>query len=247
MKTRAGPEPVELSGPPPGQLSGQRQRVAIGRAIVREPKAFLFDEPLEPRRRPARRHAAGNQRVAPEARQTTMIYVTHDQVEAMTMADKIVVLNAGRSSRSAARLSFTTARQPVRRRLHRQPQDELHHRTVRRRNGAHTIGVRPEHVGGRFPPAPSLSPAALRSLGGATTTPGAKAAGGNGMAMTSQIATPAMTAASSARVSSISAGQFPPAHMAVYLDDLFNLAKASDRAIIGLACAAPDTADSATR
>src|SRR5665213_2845998 len=81
----------------PGQLSGgQRQRVAIGRAIVREPKAFLFDEPL------SNLDAALRVQMRLEISQlhntlrTTMVYVTHDQVEAMTMADKIVVLNAGR-------------------------------------------------------------------------------------------------------------------------------------------------------
>ncbi|WP_026960092.1 MULTISPECIES: ABC transporter ATP-binding protein [Aliagarivorans] len=81
--------PKELSG-------GQRQRVAIGRAIVRNPKAFLFDEPLsnldaelrvEMRLQIAKLH---------QEIDTTMIYVTHDQVEAMTLADKIVVLRDGR-------------------------------------------------------------------------------------------------------------------------------------------------------
>jgi multiple sugar transport system ATP-binding protein len=81
----------------PKQLSGgQRQRVAIGRAIVREPKVFLFDEPLsnldaalrvQTRIEIAKLHSDMN---------ATMIYVTHDQVEAMTLADRIVVLNAGR-------------------------------------------------------------------------------------------------------------------------------------------------------
>ena len=81
----------------PGQLSGgQRQRVAIGRSIVREPKVFLFDEPLSNLDAALR----GDMRV--ELSQlhrelnATMVYVTHDQVEAMTMADRIVVLNAGR-------------------------------------------------------------------------------------------------------------------------------------------------------
>jgi multiple sugar transport system ATP-binding protein len=83
----------------PKQLSGgQRQRVAIGRAIVRNPKVFLFDEPLsnldaalrlQTRVEIARLHAEIG---------ATMIYVTHDQVEAMTLADRIVVLNHGRSS-----------------------------------------------------------------------------------------------------------------------------------------------------
>ena len=81
-------KPKELSG-------GQRQRVAIGRAIVREPEAFLFDEPLsnldaalrvQMRMELARLHKRLGK---------TMIYVTHDQVEAMTLADKIVVFNAG--------------------------------------------------------------------------------------------------------------------------------------------------------
>jgi multiple sugar transport system ATP-binding protein len=81
----------------PGQLSGgQRQRVAIGRSIVRNPKIFLFDEPLSNLDAALR----GDMRV--ELSQlhreldATMIYVTHDQVEAMTMADRIVVLNAGK-------------------------------------------------------------------------------------------------------------------------------------------------------
>ena len=80
----------------PGQLSGgQRQRVAIGRAIVREPSAFLFDEPLSNLDAALRvgmrlEISEMHKRLA-----TTMIYVTHDQVEAMTMADKIVVLQAG--------------------------------------------------------------------------------------------------------------------------------------------------------
>ncbi len=80
----------------PGQLSGgQRQRVAIGRSIVRDPKIFLFDEPLSNLDAALR----GDMRI--ELRQlhnqlgATMIYVTHDQVEAMTMADRIVVLNGG--------------------------------------------------------------------------------------------------------------------------------------------------------
>ncbi len=81
----------------PGQLSGgQRQRVAIGRSIVRNPKIFLFDEPLSNLDAALR----GDMRV--ELSQlhrdlsATMIYVTHDQIEAMTMAHRIVVLNAGR-------------------------------------------------------------------------------------------------------------------------------------------------------
>jgi len=81
----------------PGQLSGgQRQRVAIGRAIVREPKAFLFDEPLSNLDAALRGQMRIEIAQLHQALKTTMVYVTHDQVEAMTMADKIVVLNAGR-------------------------------------------------------------------------------------------------------------------------------------------------------
>ena len=81
----------------PGQLSGgQRQRVAIGRSIVREPKIFLFDEPLSNLDAALR----GDMRVElselHKQLSTTMVYVTHDQVEAMTMADRIVVLKDGR-------------------------------------------------------------------------------------------------------------------------------------------------------
>jgi multiple sugar transport system ATP-binding protein len=80
----------------PGQLSGgQRQRVAIGRAIVREPSAFLFDEPLSNLDAALRVNMRLEISELHHNLDTTMIYVTHDQVEAMTMADKIVVLNAG--------------------------------------------------------------------------------------------------------------------------------------------------------
>ncbi|MBL0373536.1 sn-glycerol-3-phosphate ABC transporter ATP-binding protein UgpC [Rhizobium sp. KVB221] len=81
----------------PAQLSGgQRQRVAIGRAIVRNPKAFLFDEPLSNLDAELRVHMRVEIAKLHQALKTTMVYVTHDQVEAMTLADKIVVLRAGR-------------------------------------------------------------------------------------------------------------------------------------------------------
>ncbi len=80
----------------PKQLSGgQRQRVAIGRAIVREPSAFLFDEPLSNLDAALRVGMRLEISELHKRLKTTMIYVTHDQVEAMTLADKIVVLNAG--------------------------------------------------------------------------------------------------------------------------------------------------------
>jgi len=80
----------------PSQLSGgQRQRVAIGRAIVRDPEVFLFDEPLSNLDAALRVQMRGEITKLHQDLGATMIYVTHDQVEAMTMADKIVVLSAG--------------------------------------------------------------------------------------------------------------------------------------------------------
>jgi multiple sugar transport system ATP-binding protein len=81
----------------PKQLSGgQRQRVAIGRAIVRNPKIFLFDEPLSNLDAALRVQMRLELSRLHKELQATMIYVTHDQVEAMTLADKVVVLNSGR-------------------------------------------------------------------------------------------------------------------------------------------------------
>jgi multiple sugar transport system ATP-binding protein len=132
----------------PGQLSGgQRQRVAIGRAIVREPAAFLFDEPLS--NLDAALRVGMRQEISElhQSLKTTMVYVTHDQVEAMTMADKIVVLNAGRIEQVGSPLE-----------LYHQP----HNRFVAgfigsprmnfiegpeaAKHNAHAIGIRPEHI-----------------------------------------------------------------------------------------------------
>ena len=80
----------------PRQLSGgQRQRVAVGRAIVREPKVFLFDEPLSNLDAKLRVETRANISRLHQQLQTTFIYVTHDQIEAMTMATRIAVMNAG--------------------------------------------------------------------------------------------------------------------------------------------------------
>ncbi|MCJ7626139.1 MAG: sn-glycerol-3-phosphate ABC transporter ATP-binding protein UgpC [Anaerolineaceae bacterium] len=81
-------KPRELSG-------GQRQRVAVGRAIVREPKVFLFDEPLSNLDAKLRVQTRGEISRLHQRLQATFIYVTHDQVEAMTMATRIAVLNLG--------------------------------------------------------------------------------------------------------------------------------------------------------
>ncbi|QYK41814.1 MAG: ABC transporter ATP-binding protein [Paracoccaceae bacterium] len=132
----------------PGQLSGgQRQRVAIGRAIVREPAAFLFDEPLS--NLDAALRVTMRQEITElhQSLKTTMIYVTHDQVEAMTMADKIVVLHAGRIEQVGSPLE-----------LYRSPKNlfvagfigspKMNFITgpEAAKHGAATIGVRPEHL-----------------------------------------------------------------------------------------------------
>ncbi len=82
-------KPKELSG-------GQRQRVAVGRAIVRDPEVFLFDEPLSNLDAKLRVHMRVQLSQLHNKLKATMIYVTHDQVEAMTMGDRICVLNSGR-------------------------------------------------------------------------------------------------------------------------------------------------------
>ena len=91
----------------PGTLSGgQRQRVAIGRAIVRQPKIFLFDEPLSNLDAALRSEMRIELMELHKRLGSTMVYVTHDQVEAMTMADKIVVLDAGTISQVGSPLEL---------------------------------------------------------------------------------------------------------------------------------------------
>ena len=132
----------------PGQLSGgQRQRVAIGRAIVREPTAFLFDEPLSNLDAALRVGMRLEISELHKRLSTTMIYVTHDQVEAMTMADKIVVLQNGVIEQVGSPLE-----------LYRNPQNtfvagfigsprmNLLTGAEAARHKAHTIGIRPEHI-----------------------------------------------------------------------------------------------------
>jgi len=131
----------------PGQLSGgQRQRVAIGRAIVREPEAFLFDEPLSNLDAALRVNMRLEISELHQNLKTTMIYVTHDQVEAMTMADKIVVLSDGHIEQVGSPLE-----------LYRNPRNrfvagfigspKMNFMTGRHADNynAHSIGIRPEH------------------------------------------------------------------------------------------------------
>jgi len=132
----------------PGQLSGgQRQRVAIGRAIVREPEAFLFDEPLSNLDAALR----GNMRLEiselHQSLKTTMIYVTHDQVEAMTMADKIVVLQGGVIEQVGSPLELY--RNPANLFVAGfigSPRMNLISGSRAQEYKAHTIGIRPEHL-----------------------------------------------------------------------------------------------------
>ena len=134
----------------PGQLSGgQRQRVAIGRAIVRDPKVFLFDEPLSNLDAALRVNMRLEIARLQDTLGTTAIYVTHDQIEAMTLADKIVVLSAGQIKQvgsplelydhpanlfvagfiGSPKMNFVTGQAAAAR-------------------GAATIGIRPEHIAG---------------------------------------------------------------------------------------------------
>jgi multiple sugar transport system ATP-binding protein len=97
----------ELLDRKPRQLSGgQRQRVAIGRAIVRQPDVFLFDEPLSNLDAGLRAQMRVEIARLHKGLETTMIYVTHDQVEAMTLADRIVLLNKGRIEQEGAPLDL---------------------------------------------------------------------------------------------------------------------------------------------
>jgi len=132
----------------PGQLSGgQRQRVAIGRAIVREPAAFLFDEPLSNLDAALR---VGMRLEISELHKrlaTTMIYVTHDQVEAMTMADQIVVLQAGVIEQVGSPLElYQTPRNQFVAGFIGSPKMNFIGGAEAQKHGAHTIGVRPEHI-----------------------------------------------------------------------------------------------------
>ena len=132
--------PAELSG-------GQRQRVAIGRAIVREPSLFLFDEPLSTLDAALRVQTRLEIASLHRRLKATMIYVTHDQVEAMTLADKIVVLNAGRIEQVGSPME-----------LYNRPANlfvagfigspQMNFIPAGRlgRSDAETIGVRPEHM-----------------------------------------------------------------------------------------------------
>ncbi len=132
----------------PGQLSGgQRQRVAIGRAIVREPQAFLFDEPLSNLDAALRVNMRLEISELHASLKTTMIYVTHDQVEAMTMADKIVVLNAGRVEQVGSPLHlYQNPQNTFVAGFIGSPKMNLITGAEAAKHSATTIGIRPEHI-----------------------------------------------------------------------------------------------------
>lgn len=132
----------------PGQLSGgQRQRVAIGRAIVREPKAFLFDEPLSNLDAALRVSMRLEIAELHHSLGATMVYVTHDQVEAMTMADKIVVLEAGRIQQVGSPLElYHSPQNTFVAGFIGSPKMNLISGEAAKEHGAATIGIRPEHL-----------------------------------------------------------------------------------------------------
>ncbi len=133
-------KPKALSG-------GQRQRVAIGRAIVRQPKVFLFDEPL------SNLDAALRAQMRVELAElharigATMVYVTHDQVEAMTMADQIVVLNGGRIEQVGAPMKlYRHPKTPFVAGFIGSPKMNFLEGDAARSLGGERVGIRPEHI-----------------------------------------------------------------------------------------------------
>jgi len=132
----------------PGELSGgQRQRVAIGRAIVREPKAFLFDEPLSNLDAALRVQMRLEIARLQKSLATTTVYVTHDQVEAMTLAERIVVLNGGRVEQVGSPLElYARPDNLFVAGFIGSPRMNFVSGELAAGMGAATIGVRPEHI-----------------------------------------------------------------------------------------------------
>ncbi|MFT3850945.1 MAG: sn-glycerol-3-phosphate ABC transporter ATP-binding protein UgpC [Propionivibrio sp.] len=132
--------PKALSG-------GQRQRVAIGRAIVRDPKVFLFDEPLSNLDAALRTRMRVELKTLHRRLGATMIYVTHDQVEAMTLADKIVVLSKGKVEQVGKPLDlYNKPASLFVAGFIGSPQMNFITGEFARKHGATTVGVRPEHL-----------------------------------------------------------------------------------------------------
>jgi ABC-type sugar transport system ATPase subunit len=150
-KVQAAADALQLSQlldrKPKALSGGQRQRVAIGRAIVRDPQVFLFDEPLSNLDAALRAQMRLELTDLHRKLGTTMIYVTHDQVEAMTMADKIVVLNGGRIEQVGSPMElYNRPATPFVAGFIGSPKMNLFEGEIAERMGCRTYGIRPEHV-----------------------------------------------------------------------------------------------------
>ncbi|MGP9685748.1 ABC transporter ATP-binding protein [Halomonas sp. AOP25-F1-15] len=133
-------KPAELSG-------GQRQRVAIGRAIVRSPGVFLFDEPLSNLDASLRNRMRVELAELHQRLETTMVYVTHDQVEAMTLADCIVVMNAGQIEQMGKPMALYQRPETLFvAGFIGSPKMNLIEGPLAAAYGATTLGIRPEHL-----------------------------------------------------------------------------------------------------
>lgn len=132
----------------PKQLSGgQRQRVAIGRSIVRKPKVFLFDEPLSNLDAALRTQMRVELAELHSKLDATMIYVTHDQVEAMTMADQIVIMKDGEIQQTGAPMAlYNQPENPFVAGFIGSPKMNLIEGAVAMDLNAKAIGIRPEHI-----------------------------------------------------------------------------------------------------
>ena len=137
-----------LLGRKPKQLSGgQRQRVAIGRAIVRNPKVFLFDEPLSNLDAALRTQMRVELAELHSRLDATMIYVTHDQVEAMTMADQIVIMKSGVVQQTGQPMDlYNQPDNPFVAGFIGSPKMNLIEGQVAEERNATMLGVRPEHI-----------------------------------------------------------------------------------------------------
>jgi sn-glycerol 3-phosphate transport system ATP-binding protein len=150
----------------PRQLSGgQRQRVAMGRAIVRQPKAFLFDEPLSNLDAKLRGQMRVEIRHLQRTLRTTSVYVTHDQLEAMTLADRLVVMNAGKIEQVGAPTDLyeRPASLFVAQFIGSPPMNLLEMGYLREKasiptlpTGTDIVGIRPDRIGLAAPDGPSV-------------------------------------------------------------------------------------------
>jgi multiple sugar transport system ATP-binding protein len=150
-KVRAVAESLQLTAlldrKPKALSGGQRQRVAIGRAIIRNPKIFLFDEPLSNLDASLRAQMRMEIIELHSRLGATMVYVTHDQVEAMTMADKIVVLNGGRIEQVGSPMQlYNNPDTAFVAGFIGSPKMNLYTGEIAAAHNCQNYGIRPEHV-----------------------------------------------------------------------------------------------------